>query len=81
MNHVGMYENINVARRSEIYILDRVDVCWEYFEIKSYDIENDNFPIILVYNKKQWQEWNVFQLQMHDGGNYFLYGFYQIISA
>ena len=45
MNHVGVYENINVARKSEIYILDRVDVCWEHFEIKSYDI-------LLVYNKK-----------------------------
>ena len=53
MNHVGVYENINVARRSEIYILDRVDICQEHFEIKTYDIENDNFSIFLVYNKKK----------------------------
>ena len=52
MNHLGVYENINVVRRSEIYIFDRVDVCYEHFEIKSYDIENDNFSILLVYNKK-----------------------------
>ena len=52
MNHAGVYDNINVARRSEIYILDRVDVWWEHFEIKSFDIENDNFSILLVYNKK-----------------------------
>ena len=52
MDHVGVYENINVARRSEIYISERVDVCEEHFEIKSHDIENDNFSILLVYNKK-----------------------------
>ena len=59
MNHVGVYENINVVRRSEIYIFDRVDVCLECFKVvlkqcfkKSYDIENDTFSILLVSDKK-----------------------------
>ena len=43
---------MNVVRRSKMYIFDRVDVCSEYFEIKSYDIENDNYLILLVYNEK-----------------------------
>ena len=52
MNHVSVYENINVARRSKIYIFDRVDVCAEHFEIKNNDIENDNYSILLLYDKR-----------------------------
>ena len=50
MNHVGVCDNINVVR-SKIYIFDRVDVSYEYFKIKSDDIESD-YLILLVYDKK-----------------------------
>ena len=51
MNHVGVRENINVGRRSKIYLLDRVGVCYEYYKIKSYDIENDNYSTLSMYNE------------------------------
>ena len=51
-NGYWLCENINALRRSKIYIFDRVDVCEEYCEIKSCDIEDDNYLIMLVYNEK-----------------------------
>ena len=51
INNFGVCENINVVRSSKIHIFDRVDVCNEYFKMKSHDIKNDKFSILLVYDK------------------------------
>ena len=51
MNHFGVCENIKAVRSSKTHIFDRVDVCNEYFKMKSHDIKNDKFSILLVYDK------------------------------